>query len=171
MARTLALRRAPPRRAASTAEPHAPAIPDPRTRAQWITRVALVLLHQTATQTSPCSGRTASSGELAATEQCSGELRRRPAHPLEPGRAICFLRTRLDRVQIRSEPPDCDPTAEIHPYPFGLSLLLKSPRLSLKSTRSPSSSKVIPVRPKILHKPPQAFQKSNPPSRPVVFVC
>ena len=45
------------------AELHASAIPDPRTRLQWTTRVALVLLHQTATQMSPCSARTANSSE------------------------------------------------------------------------------------------------------------
>ena len=47
-------------------------------RLRWVTRSTLDLLHQTSTQTSPCSSQTASSGELAAAELCSGGQRRRP---------------------------------------------------------------------------------------------
>ena len=66
------------RSAASTAEPHAPAIPGPRTRSQWITRVSLILLHQIATQTGPCSGRTASSGRAPPRSSAPAVFRRRP---------------------------------------------------------------------------------------------
>ena len=97
MSRMCELRRTPWLYRRLHAELHASAIPDPRTRLQWTTRVALVLLHQTATQTSPCSARTVSIGERAA----AGTRRRwpapPPARPNPLNRPIQNPRLRLDR--------------------------------------------------------------------------
>ena len=56
---------------------------------------------------------------------------------LNPSRSICLGRLGLDRVSLRSEPLDLDPTALIRAYRFGLEVLLKSPCPFSDSTRSP----------------------------------
>ena len=130
-------RRAPPRRTATSVAHAAPAFPEPSRSPRWITRVAVIIPGPNPRQ----NGHWNTGFGPLRRGATAGKVSRRPAPPsssLFPLVCpICFGRPRLDHIHSRSEPPDGDPTAEILPYPFGLSLLLKSPRLSLKSSRSP----------------------------------
>ena len=126
------------RRAALAVEGPVPS-PAPPVRAHlWTTHATAVLHGRTPTQNEPRGAGFAHSGDRAAAEQSSGDPAPPPAPPTARGRPILNQRPRLDPEPICSKPSDPDPTAEIQPYPFGLSHLLKSPRLSLKSTRGPS---------------------------------
>ena len=114
---------------------------------RWITHPALVLLGQITTQTEPWNPRNAKLRRAIARAAAEHSRRRPSAAARAPNRScpLDLRSTRLirSRVPLRLEPTDRDPTAEIQPYPFGLSLLLKSPRLSLKSTCSPLMFKNI----------------------------
>ena len=59
----------------------APATDSPRNHSQWITGATDMLQSQTAAQISHGNAEMASSGELAAAKQSSGEQLRRPARP------------------------------------------------------------------------------------------
>ena len=59
-----------------------------------------------------------------------------PARPFTLSRQIQNQRARLDLGSIRSRPPDPNPAAGNQTYRFALHVLLKSPFLLLKSTRS-----------------------------------
>ena len=99
------------------------------------------------------------SGEIAAAELCSGENSPPAAPPTARGRPIPNQRARLDPKTIRSGPSDPNPTAEIQPYPFGLSLLLKSPPGSEYLTRSPPPLKTyLQFGPVLFTDPPEFYQ-------------
>ena len=66
---------------------------------------------------------------------------------LSPGRPIGKQRPGLDRVPVRSNPPDLDPTDQIRRYRFGLDLFLKRPPVSSLSARGPVGSKEFTDRP------------------------
>ena len=125
----LARRRALSRRVAARTTTAAQGVSMLRFWPRCFTRAAGMLHGLSPTQTSPCSGRTASSGELAAAELCSGGVRRRPARPNPPSRPIRIRRARLDLGSIRSRPSDLDPAARNRAYRFGLVFFLKSPSL------------------------------------------
>ena len=92
----------------------------------------------------------------------SGDQLRRPRVPFERIRPILNQRPRLEPKPFRSKPLDLDPTAENRAYPFGLVVLLKSPRLSLKSTRSPGAFKNNYSWAQFLADNPLAFLKIEP---------
>ena len=141
-------------------------LPEPGLTPQWITRDAYYLPGQTAGQNEP---RNAGFDELRRVSRraAAEQSRRRPTAAARAPNHSCPLdlrSTRLirSRVPLRLEPTDCDPTAEIQPYPFSLSLLLKSPRLSLKSTRSPSQVKTNYTEAQFLASSPLSFLNIEP---------
>ena len=134
----LARRRALSRRVAARTTTAAQGVPMLRFWPRCFTRAAGMLHGLYPTQTSPCSGRTASSGDAPPREL---QLRRSApptVRPISLDRTIRRGRTRLDRVPVRSNPPDLDPTDQIRRYRFGPPLLLKNPPGSEYSTRGPA---------------------------------
>ena len=78
---------------------------------QWITRISLELRGPAAGQMSRCSPPGSLLRPSAAVELCSGGQRRRSLTIPTLGRPIKKGRARLDRLPIRSEALDLDPTA------------------------------------------------------------
>ena len=147
-------------------------LPEPGLTPQWITRDAYYLPGQTAGQNEP---RNAGFDKLRRVSRraAAEQSRRRPTAAARAPKHSCPLdlrSTRLirSRVPLRLEPTDRDPTAEIQPYPFGLSLLLKSPRLSVKSIRSPLMFKNIYGLAQFLAVNPLSFLEFEP---AVQFCC
>ena len=124
-------------------------------------------------KTSPGTPDSTNSGEFSRRVAAEQSRRRLTAAARAPNHS-CPLDLRSthlirSRVPLRLEPTDRDPTAEIQPYPFGLSLLLKSPRLSLKSTRSPLMFKNIYGLAQFLAVNPLSFLEIEPAVQPWCF--
>ena len=94
---------------------------------QWITYATGVLPDQTPARFTPVTPSSKNSGRSPLRSKVAGEPRRCPARPVDSSHPIQRPRSRLDRVPVWSEPPDPDPTDQICRYPFGLTILLKSP--------------------------------------------
>jgi len=126
-ARQHARRRALLRRAASTAVRSSPHPAAPCNPLQWITHATGVLPDQTPARFTPGTPSSKNSSRAPPRRKVVGEPRRCPAHPVDSSHPIQRPRSRLDRVTVWSVPPDPDPTDQICRYPFGLTILLKSP--------------------------------------------
>jgi hypothetical protein len=126
------------RRAAPAAARAAPLLAPPHCCPRWFTHAALVLQDQTRVESSPGQPSSAISSEASPRERRLWRPAPPPVRPTHQSRPIRGQRIRLDPDPICSEPPDSNPTAEIHPYRFSLAILLKCPSASLLSTRCPS---------------------------------
>jgi len=87
---------------------------------------------QSPLKSQPRGPSSASSGAAPPRERVSGGQRRRFPATSALSRPIKNGRARLDRIPIRSEPLDLDPTAHTRRYRCGLANLLKRPWVSFK---------------------------------------
>ena len=124
-----------PRRAAPTTAYYTTAVPDPRSRLQWVAHPALNLPDPSPGQIDPRSAGLGVSGEPSAAGTPSPASP--AARPFILSRPIENLRPRLDPTLTKSWPFDPDLAVVIRAYRFGRVLLLKSPPGSEYSTRSP----------------------------------
>ena len=92
-----------------------------------------------------------------------------PARPFLPGYPILNRRTRLDHETLLPPPPDHDPTDQIHAYHFSLAILLKSPRILLKSTCNPVPFKTNSNQALFYSLRPLSFFKLEPAVHPWQF--
>ena len=129
---------ASPRRAATTLDLPALGLSEPQQPHRKFTCATSFLPGQATPRFELGSAVLACSGDAPPREL---QLRRSApptARPISLDRAIRRGRTRLDRVPVRSNPPDLDPTDQIRRYRFGPPLLLKNPPGSEYSTRGPA---------------------------------
>ena len=84
-------------------------------------------------------------------------------------RTIRNRRTGLDLDLDWSGSLDLDPTAEIHPYPFALAILLKSPSSFLESTRGPAVFKTNYRWAKNLAQTTLSYLEIEPTVQPLTF--
>ena len=121
---------------------------------------------QSLLESQPGVPSSASSGAAPPRERVSGGQRRRFPATSALSRPIKNGRARLDRIPIRSEPLDLDPTAHTRRYRFGLAILLKRPWIYFKSTRSPVPFKTISNHAQIYSLRPLSFIKMEPAIHP-----
>jgi len=136
-ARTYALRRALPSRSATARDSTSTGPPYQAFGPRRLRMQCRSSQTQDRVETSPGGPSSAISGEPPPWEHRLRRLTPPPHAPFPPGRPISEQRSRLDRDRIKPEPSYRDPTTLIQRYPFGLAVLLKSPCVSLKSTRGP----------------------------------
>ena len=112
-------------------------------------------------------------GLLQSSAAAGALLRRAPPPPARPNfqsHPIQIQRTGLDRAPFRSEPPDLDPTAEIHPYPFALAIFVKEPlNFSIFNPQSICIQKYFQLGPVFITLAPKLSRFST--RRPVRVFC
>ena len=131
-------------------------------------------LTQTLVKMTPGALELVSSGEVR-RGTAAGIVSRRVAPPPRaqtcPSRPIRSQRIRLDPNPNRAEPLDQDPTAHTRRYRFGLDFLLKSPRFSTKSTRTPWQCKSFCRSAQIFTQTPPSFLEMEPAVQSQQFAC